>query len=241
MNHIDKPLMDRLETFHLKPKFINLKILIPREPVNGFSHFIGVILAVFGLCLLVKHLPPGCGIACSLSVIIFGISLILLYLASSCYHLLNVSQKGLAILRRIDHLMIFILIAGTYTPLCLIALNGAWKWGLLSAIWLLALCGVVFKAVWFRAPRWLSTLLYIVMGWLVVFALYPLKSSITLSGIGFLFLGGIFYTVGALIYARQKPNLIKGLLGFHEIFHIFVMAGSTAHFWLIYRYVLVLA
>lgn len=241
MNKLLNFFLYKLEIFYSKHKFINLKILVPREPVNGFSHLLGMVLAICGLGLLIKHLPPDCGVAPVVAAIIFGSSLILLYMASSCYHLLNVSDRVLAVLRRVDHLMIFILIAGTYTPLCIIALDGAWKWGMLTAIWLLAICGVVFKLVWFHAPRWLSTSLYIIMGWLVVVALYPLKASVALKGMVFLFLGGIFYTVGAVIYARQKPNFIKGLLGFHEVFHLFVIAGSTAHFWLIYRYILVLA
>ncbi|RYD04444.1 hypothetical protein N752_13805 [Desulforamulus aquiferis] len=135
-------------------------------------------------------------------------------------------------------MMIFVLIAGTYTPVCLIPLRGAWGWSLLVGIWVLAVAGIVLKAVWMQAPRWFSTMLYLVMGWLAVIAFWPLMNALSLAGIGWLVLGGVFYSIGAVFYGAKWPNIIPGWFGFHEIFHLFVMAGSFSHFWLMARYIL---
>lgn len=166
------------------------------------------------------------------------ISLLLLYGASTIYHTLNISQKGTALLRRIDHMMIFVLIAGTYTPVCLIPLRGKWGWTLFIAVWGFAFAGILLKIFWLNAPRWFSTLLYVVMGWLVLVAFVPLERAIPIGGIVLLASGGIVYTIGAVIYAVKWSKLKLKYFGFHEIFHLFVMGGSALHVLFMFQYVL---
>lgn len=172
------------------------------------------------------------------TVIIFGISMILLYSASATYHMVIARNHVIAFLRKIDHSMIFILIAGTYTPLCLISLGGVKGWTLFAVIQSLAFLGVTYKIIWFHAPRWLSTALYLAMGWIVVFFSPSLAPVIGTAGMAMLIIGGIFYTVGGIIY-WLKPNIFSfKYMGFHEIFHIFILFGSLFHFICIYSYVL---
>lgn len=166
--------------------------------------------------------------------------MILLYTASTLYHWLPFSEKGIRRLRKFDHMMIFILIAVTYTPICLIPLRGAWGWSLFGSVWGLATLGIFLKFFWLQAPRWFSTMVYIIMGWLALVAVWPLIHALQPGGLVWLLMGGIFYTMGALIYAVKKPNPWPGFVGFHEIFHVFVMLGSFSHFWLMYNYVMVL-
>lgn len=209
-----------------------------RDPVNGLTHLIGALLSIIALTFLVYDASLYGKVWHVVSFAIFGSSLILLYSASALYHLLPVSEKGQRILRRIDHMMIFVLIAGTYTPVCLIPLRGPWGWSLLVGIWVLAVTGIVLKAVWMQAPRWFSTMLYLVMGWLALVAFWPLMHTLPMAGIAWLVLGGIFYSIGAIFYGTKWPNIIPGWFGFHEIFHLFVMAGSFSHFWLMAKYIL---
>ncbi|MBO8125855.1 MAG: hemolysin III family protein [Firmicutes bacterium] len=210
-----------------------------RDPVSGYTHLAGVFLSVLGLVLLVYHAAISASAWHVVSFAIFGTSLILLYTASTLYHLLPVSEKGTRVLRRIDHMMIYVLIAGTYTPICLVPLRGGWGWSFLVTIWVIAVTGIILKGVWFNAPRWLSTLFYTVMGWLVVIAFLPLVKSVPVAGIGWLVAGGILYTIGAAIYGLKWPRGVT-LFGFHEIFHLFVLAGSFCHFWVMYKYILYL-
>jgi hemolysin III len=134
-------------------------------------------------------------------------------------------------------MMIFILIAATYTPFCLIPLRGAWGWSIFATVWAVALIGIVFKIFWISSPRWLSALMYVFMGWIMIVGIVPLVRSLQTGALFWLFTGGVLYSSGALIYALKRPNPIPHILGFHEIFHIFVMLGSLAHFWTIYHYV----
>lgn len=210
-----------------------------REPINGFTHLGGAILSFAGLlALVIKTTLTSPTIVDITAVIIFGISLVLLYSASATYHLVVASDKVISFLRKIDHSMIFILIAGSYTPFCLIALNGIEGWitfGIVSGI---AICGVVFKMVWFNCPRWLSTSVYIGMGWISVFIIIPLYKSIALGGILLLLAGGISYTIGAIIYGLKPKALKFKNLGFHEIFHIFILIGSLCHYIAVFKYVI---
>ena len=210
-----------------------------REPINGFTHLGGAILSFAGLLALVIKTTLTSPTAVDITaVIIFGISLVLLYSASATYHLVVASDKVISFLRKIDHSMIFILIAGSYTPFCLIALNGIEGWitfGIVSGI---AICGVVFKMVWFNCPRWLSTSVYIGMGWISVFIVIPLYKSIALGGILLLLAGGISYTIGAIIYGIKPKALKFKNLGFHEIFHIFILIGSLCHYIAVFKYVI---
>lgn len=211
-----------------------------KDPVSGFTHLAGAILSIAGLVVLVCFAAIRATAWHVVSFSIFGASLILLYTASSLYHLLPVSDKVTAVLRRIDHMMIYVLIAGTYTPVCLVPLRGAWGWSLFGTIWGIALVGIIIKAFWMNAPRWLSTGIYITMGWLVVIAFWPLVKTVPAAGIGWLVAGGLMYTVGAVIYGTKWPKITSKVFGFHEIFHLFVMAGSFCHFMLMLRSVLYL-
>ncbi len=210
-----------------------------REPINGLTHLSGAILSFVALLALVIKAAITTESALSITaVIVFGVSMILLYSASATYHMVIARDKVIAFLRKLDHSMIFILIAGTYTPFCLISLNGMTGWLLFSIIVFVALTGVLFKMVWFHCPRWLSTSIYILMGWMVIFVASPLSKVLSSTGLFLLVLGGILYTVGGIIYAA-KPNFLKSKhMGFHEIFHIFIMLGTTAHFLCVYMYVL---
>jgi hemolysin III len=193
-----------------------------REPVSGLTHLVGMLLAVVAL---VVPLTKAAGRADQLVAFgIFGLSLVALYGASALYHLLPVSASAIARLRRLDHMTIFILIAGTYTPICVLALEGGWRAGLLGLTWTLALCGVVLK-------------LLLAMGWLAVIAASAIFRAIPSGGIAWILTGGLVYSAGALIYGLKRPNLVPGIFGFHELWHLFVMAGSACHFWVMLRYI----
>jgi hemolysin III len=210
-----------------------------REPINGLTHLAGAILSFVGLLAMVVKVstttPSSLAIA---AVIIFGVSMILLYSASATYHMVIARAKVIAFLRRLDHSMIFVLIAGTYTPFCFISLNGKTGALLFSIIASVAVAGVVFKMVWFNCPRWISTALYLAMGWMIVFVFSPLTGSLNTIGLFLLILGGVFYTIGAVIYGAKPKFLQSKYMGFHEIFHIFILLGSLAHFLCVFLYVI---
>ena len=210
-----------------------------REPINGLTHLGGAILSFVGLlALVIKATSMGASATDIAAVIIFGISMILLYSASATYHLVIASDKVIAFLRKIDHSMIFILIAGSYTPFCLIALKQNKGWILFTIIALIAVCGVLFKMVWFNCPRWISTCIYVGMGWISAFIIKPLSSAVPFEGVFLLVLGGVFYTIGAVIYGIKPSALKFKNLGFHEIFHIFILLGSLCHFISVFEYVI---
>lgn len=205
-----------------------------REPVNGLTHLIGAVLALIGtIFLLVPAIRSGNTIQI-LAFAIYGASLIALYTASGLYHSLRLSEPGTRTLRRLDHTMIYILIAGSYTPICLIPLRGVWGWSLLGVIWGLALAGLFVSLFYLNKPRWLTAGIYILMGWLAVVAFIPLLRQVPPAGIFLMVLGGVIYTGGAVIYALKRPNIKPGIFGFHELWHLFVMAGSAAHFMMMY-------
>jgi len=210
-----------------------------REPINGLTHLAGAVLSFVGLLMMVikasMTTPTPLAIT---AVIIFGVSMILLYSASATYHMVIARDKVIAFLRRLDHSMIFVLIAGTYTPFCFISLNGKTGAILFSIISAVAISGVVFKMVWFSCPRWISTALYIAMGWMIVFVFSPLTGSLNSAGLFLLILGGIFYTIGGVIYGAKPKFLETKYLGFHEIFHIFILLGTLSHFLTVYLYVI---
>ncbi|WP_404324280.1 hemolysin III family protein [Cytobacillus firmus] len=210
-----------------------------REPINGLTHLAGAILSFAGLLAMVikASLTTSSPIAIT-AVAIFGISLMLLYSASATYHMVIAKDKVIAFLRKLDHSMIYVLIAGSYTPFCLITLNGVTGWVLFGIVTAVALSGILFKMIWFNCPRWLSTALYIAMGWIIVFAFSPLSESLSSAGVLLLLLGGILYTIGGVIYAVKPKFLEFNHMGFHEIFHIFIMMGSMAHFLCVFMFVL---
>ena len=212
-----------------------------REPVSGLTHLAGGLLAAAGLVALVVREPVAAqeeaGRMATLGV--YGCSLVALYATSALYHLLPLSPAGTARLRRLDHAMIFVLIAGTYTPFCLLALDGGWRWGLLGPVWGLATAGVLLKLLggpdaW---PRWLSVALYLGLGWAAVAAAPALLRALAPGGVAWLLAGGLAYSAGALVYALRRPDPLPGVFGFHEVWHLFVVAGSACHFWAVLRYV----
>lgn len=207
------------------------------DPVSGLTHLAGMVLSIAGLAVLVNGAVWQGTVWHRVSFVIFGVSLILLYGASALYHLAPVAEKWKKILQNIDHMMIYILIAGTYTPLCLVPLRGVWGWTMLGIVWGCAFFGVAAHS-FYHAPRWLSTVIYVVMGWLVAGAFWPLLQNLHLPGVLWLLAGGLFYSVGAVIYALKWPLPNARWFGFHEIFHLWVLAGSFCHFWLMYKYVL---
>lgn len=189
-----------------------------REPFNALSHLAGAFLSLAALLAMVLKVAYANAPALHIvAVSIFGISLLLLYSASTLYHSAITQPHIIAFLRKLDHSMIFALIAGSYAPFCLITLGGTLGWTLFSLVAFLGLSGIFFKMVWFHSPRWLSTALYIAMGWIIIFAVVPLAHSLSLTGLLLLVAGGISYTVGGIIYGVKPDFLSSKHLGFHEI------------------------
>jgi hemolysin III len=211
-----------------------------KDPISALTHFIGVILSAFATYAMVNKASELGNIFHVLPFLIFGVSLILLYLASTIYHIVE-NPKFLAdVLHRIDHIMIFILIAGTYTPICLIPLKGTLGITILSIIWVIAIAGIFLKIFWMSAPRWLYTGIYILAGWIIILAIIPLSQVLSSEAIFWLVTGGVVYTLGAVIYATKWSKLSFKHFGFHEIFHLFVLGGSFCHFLMIYNYIMYL-
>jgi len=212
--------------------------MLTKSKVSGYIHLVGFFLSIAALFFLVYYAAKNASIYHVIGFSIFGASLILLYSASTIYHLLPEGTKVRERMRKIDHMMIFVLIAGTYTPICLVPLKGVWGLALLIIIWLIAFIGIFLKMFFFSAPRWLSTILYIVMGWLVIVAFYPLVKTLPIGGVIWLIVGGVFYTIGGIVYGFKRPDFGLKFFGFHEFFHIFVILGSISHFILMIVYVM---
>ncbi len=209
-----------------------------REPGSAITHFIGMILAVIaGIPLLLKASRNGN--ACVGAMLVFVLSMILLYAASAVYHSLTISDKVIKIFRKLDHMMIFVLIAGSYTPICILVLGGKVGYALLTAVWVLAFAGIIIKGCWITCPKWFSSVIYIAMGWLCIFVFGPIVNSVPWAAFCWLLAGGIIYTIGGVIYALKLPifNAKHSIFGSHEIFHLFVMGGSICHFVFMYQYV----
>ncbi len=199
-----------------------------REPVNSLTHWAGAILALIGLIAL---LVIGANTPTKIiSLSIYGLSLVAMFSASATYHMVNVKDKTLEIFRKIDHAAIYLLIAGTYTPICINAFTGFWKWGLLGIVWSLAVIGITLKIFFIRAPRWLNAGIYIAMGWLSIAAIGQMLATLPAWVLGWLLAGGIIYTLGAVVYITKIFNFKPGIFGFHEVWHIFVLLGAAAHF-----------
>lgn len=207
-----------------------------KDPGSAITHFIGMLMAMFAATpLLIKaaHNPDRIHLV---SLAVFIVSMILLYGASTTYHTLNLSEKVNKILKKVDHMMIFILIAGTYTPICLIVLDRKTGILLLSLVWGIAIAGIIIKGFWINCPKWFSSILYIAMGWICVLAFSQLMNTLSKAEFLWLLAGGIIYTIGGVIYALKLPifNSRHQYFGSHEIFHLFVMGGSICHFILMY-------
>lgn len=210
-----------------------------KDPGSAITHFIGMIMAIFAATPLLIRAASRPDKIHIVSLAVFIISMILLYAASTAYHSFNLSEKANIILKKIDHMMIFVLIAGTYTPVCLIVLNGPVGYTLLALVWGIAIAGIVIKALWVTCPKWFSSILYIAMGWVCVLAFTQILNSLSPAAFGWLLAGGIIYTIGGVIYALKLPifNAKHSAFGSHEIFHLFVMGGSLCHFILMFNYI----
>lgn len=205
-----------------------------REPVNSLTHLGGAALAVIGLILLIrKGITAGISTGQMVSLAAFGVSMIALYATSGIYHLIQMGKKAILFMKKLDHSMIFVLIAGTYTPIIAFILDGTFRWAMLVLIWGIAVLGVFFKVFWIEAPRWLYTGIYLGMGWLSVILLRTILIGAGLPGLLLLLGGGLSYTAGAVIYGLKKPNISK-MFGFHELFHCFVLLGTFLHYLMIY-------
>ncbi len=210
-----------------------------KDPGSSITHFIGMLMAMFSAVPLLIKASMNPDNIHLISLGIFILSMILLYGASATYHALNLSERTNRILRKMDHIMIFVLIAGTYTPICLIVLGGRTGYTMLALVWGIALIGILVKAFWITCPKWFSSALYIAMGWVCVLSFTQLINSLSREGFFWLLTGGIIYTVGGIIYALKLPifNARHKNFGSHEIFHLFVMAGSICHFIMMYFFV----
>lgn len=210
-----------------------------REPGSAITHWIGMMLAIFASTPLLLKSFVSSGTKTFYAMCVFILSMILLYGASATYHAVNLSGKSLKIFRKIDHMMIFVLIAGSYTPVCLIVLGGQLGYTLLTVVWSIALAGMLIKAFWVTCPKWFSSIIYIAMGWVCVFVFGQLWNSLPKAAFLWLLAGGIIYTAGGIIYALKLPifNSKHAYFGSHEIFHLFVMGGSICHFIFMYFYV----
>ncbi len=213
---------------------MNLRI---KEPFSAISHALGAILSIIALTLLIQESINPIKPWHIVSFTIFGTGMFLLYTASTLYHWLPVSTNIENKLRNLDHVMIHILIASTYTPICLIPLRGVWGWSMFGIVWTLAIFGILLKLFWKSLPNWFSTTFYIFLGWLSIIAIYPMMMTLQLGAIIWIFIGGFFYTLGAIIHGINKPNPIPKILGAHEIFHVFVILGSFSHFMCMYNYI----
>lgn len=209
-----------------------------REPFSSYSHFVGAVLSGVGLFAMLMRLLFDDAVTGQIAAaaVVFCLSLIALYSASSIYHFSCRGEGVLRRLKKLDHSMIYVLIAGSYTPIVLCYMRPPHNYGFLALIWLIAAAGIAVKLVWIDAPRFLGTALYLALGWAIVLD-FDVVLSMPAPAIALLAAGGIFYTIGGVIYIAKRPNL-SPLFGFHEIFHLFVIAGSICHYLMVFLYVL---
>lgn len=225
--------------FNRKVSFMKFR---PKDPGSAITHFIGwlmALLAAFPLIIKAASAPDKIHV---IALTIFILSMIALYGASTIYHSLDINDKVNKRLKKMDHMMIFILIAGTYTPVCLIAIRGTLGYGMLALVWGIALLGIIFKAFWVTCPKWVSSVLYIGMGWICLLAFTQIFSALPREAFYWLLAGGVIYTVGGVIYALKLPifNGRHKNFGSHEIFHLFCIGGSFCHFMLMYKFLAVM-
>ena len=213
-----------------------------REPVNALTHFVGILLSIVGAVMLLVLADGEPWRTAAFAI--YGVTLVLLFTASTLLHALKVRRRVERVLRTLDHAAIFLLIAGSYTPIALVTLldrSPTWGWTLFGVAWGFALLGVVFKLVWLGAPRWISTGLYLAMGWLALAVIVPIARALPTDALMWLVLGGLLYSVGAVVYATKRPDPFPRVFGYHEIWHLFVLAGSFCHFMMMLQGVLPIA
>ena len=203
-----------------------------KDPGSAITHFIAMILVLLGAAPMLIKAAREPDTLHLIALSIFLLSMVLLYMASTIYHSLDINENVNRRLRKIDHMMIFILIAGSYTPICLLALKGRTGILLCALVWAVAIFGILIKAFWITCPKWFSSVVYIGMGWLCVLAFSQIFHALSRLAFGWLLAGGIIYTVGGIIYALKVPlfDAKHKNFGSHEIFHLFVMGGSACHF-----------
>lgn len=203
-----------------------------REPGSAITHFVAMVMAAAAALPLLLKTALTSNSNSLKAMIIFTASMVLLYGASTLYHSVNLKGKYLEFFQKVDHMMIFVLIAGSYTPICMIVLGGRLGYDLLLIIWGIAFVGMLIKALWIKCPKWFSSIIYIAMGWVCVFVFGKLFNTMPKSAFAWLLAGGILYTIGGVIYALKLPifNTKHKNFGSHEIFHLFVMGGSICHF-----------
>src|SRR5450759_255326 len=199
-----------------------------RDPVSGLIHLGAAAAAVIGLGVLLAL--GRSDLTKEFSLMVYGLSLILMFSASAAYHLSRVQPAALLRLRKFDHSAIYLLIAGSYTPICLYFFEGFWRWGLLVIIWLMALTGITVKLFVIKAPRWITAGIYLVMGWISILAIQEMLAAMPAGALLWLVAGGLFYSGGAVVYILKKPDFLPGVFGFHEVWHIFVILGAVSHF-----------
>ncbi len=217
-------------------RFVSHELEVPRaEAFSFWSHAFGAAAAIPILVLLVLQAKGALAIT---SVAVYGATLILLFSSSAFHHTVGgLGPRWHAFSRRLDHIAIFLLIAGTYTPVSLITLGGAWGWSIFGVIWGLALAGVILKGITPHSPRWLTVTLYLVMGWIAVVAIWPLIQSMPFAGLMWMAAGGVWYSVGAVMYALKRPDPWPDHVGFHGVWHVFVLFGAACHGVMVWRYV----
>lgn len=219
-----------------KGSFMQITI---REPGSAITHFIGMMMAIVAATPLMVKVALDADFTARIAMAVFICSMVALYGASAVYHSVTVKENILKVFRKLDHMMIFVLIAGSYTPVCLIVLGGRSGYTLLAVVWGIALIGMTVKAFWITCPKWFSSTIYIAMGWVCLAVFGTLWNKLPHSAFLWLLAGGIIYTVGGIIYALKLPlfNSRHKYFGSHEIFHLFVMGGSICHFVFMYLYV----
>ncbi|MGE5680380.1 MAG: PAQR family membrane homeostasis protein TrhA [Bacillota bacterium] len=209
-----------------------------KEPLSGLSHLFGMLLSVAGMLVLIYLSFLKGSTIYIIAFTVYGISLILLYSASAIYHLLPLDENGRLSLLKFDQTMIFVLIAGTYTPVCLIALRGDLGINLLISIWIIALIGISLRLMFDNLPGWVPVIMYLVMGFYFITAYTPVMNAIPEGALKWLVSGGFFYTTGTLVYALKRPVIIPKVLESHELWHFFVLVGSFCHFWMMLKYII---
>ena len=213
-----------------------------KDPGSAITHGIALLLAIAGATPLIIKTARTKDTLHMVALSVFMLTMILLYAASTIYHSVDSTEKVNRRLRKMDHMMIFVMIAGSYTPVCLIALHNTTGYILSALVWAIAILGILLKGFWINCPKWLSYVLYIGMGWLCVLAFVPIFHSLPRAGFGWLLTGGIIYTIGGIIYALKVPlfDARHKNFGSHEIFHVFIMLGSACHFIVMYFFVALL-
>ena len=208
------------------------------EPISSLTHFVATLLSIAGLSLLVTLAALRGTATHVVAFAIFGAALLCLYLISALYHFISKQHSAKALFQMLDHSMIYVLIAGTYTPVVLLILPPGWGWSLFGVIWGLALIGIAQKVLRLPVPKWFSAVCYLTMGWLVIIAAVPLNQVLTFEGWMWLSAGGIFYTIGTIFFVLDRRFGFDRWYTLHDIFHVFVMLGSFSHFWFMLRFVL---